>query len=500
MLTERRRCPICWYLLADAMECKSRHCTANDSPGRPVPMLLDRRELLRIGLTGFAGLALPDLYRLQAAAGTSSHGERTAVILVWLRGGASHLETFDPKPLAPNEYRGPYKPINTSVPGTFISELLPRHAQIAHRFSILRSMSHTGPGHPAGSLQLLTGDPAPQDKQGPAFPDFLAAANFARSHADASRTLPNYIGVNGVTDYDGFKITGPAYLGPAYAPFLVSGDPNSPEFKVPNIALDEPLQQRLRERVSLSRRLDGLRRDLDRSASMQALNEFQAQAVNLLTSREARAAFDVGLETDRIRDRYGRNRWGQQLLMARRLVEAGVELISTELTGPPCGRVQNWDDHAVNHNVFDAMKFRAPVFDQAVTALIGDIYERGLDRRVLVIVAGEFGRTPRISYVASSGGGDASAAAGVVQPGRDHWPNANSILFAGGNLRTGQVIGATDRRGEEVVERRVAPADFLATVFRHLGVDIARIPDKEFSGRPSLVLSSGVPISELCAG
>ncbi|MEX0586344.1 MAG: DUF1501 domain-containing protein, partial [Pirellulales bacterium] len=184
----------------------------------------------------------------------------------------------------------------------------------------------------------------------------------------------------------------------------------------------------------------------------------------------------------------------------RRLVEAGVELISTELTGPPCGRVQNWDDHAVNHNVFEAMKFRAPVYDQAVTALIEDIYERGLDRRVLVVVTGEFGRTPKISYVASSGGGEASAAAGVVQPGRDHWPRANSMLFAGGNLRTGQVIGATDSRGEDVVERRVAPADFLATVFHHLGVNIDRVPDKEFSGRPSLVLSSGKPIAELCAG
>ena len=284
--------------------------TYGESARGSTPTLLGRRELLRLGLTGFAGLSLPDLYRLQAASGDSPQAERTAVILVWLRGGASHLETFDPKPLAPNEYRGPYKPIATSVPGTFISELLPRHAQIAHRFNILRSMAHTGPGHPAGSLQLLTGDPAPQDKQGPVFPDFLAIANHARSRSDTGRTLPNYVGVNGVTDYDGFKITGPAYLGPAFAPFLVSGDPNQPDFKVPNIALDEPLQQQLRERVSLSQRLDGLRRDLDQSASLSALNKFQTQAVKLLTSPQSRAAFDVSLEPDRVRDRYGRNRWG----------------------------------------------------------------------------------------------------------------------------------------------------------------------------------------------
>lgn len=472
--------------------------TATSTPNMG-PAFLGRREFLRLGLTGLAGLSLPDLYRLQAATADAARRERTAVILVWLRGGASHLETYDPKPKAPSEYRGPYKPIATSVPGMFISELLPRHATIAHRFNLLRSMAHTGPGHPAASLQLLTCDPSPQDKASPAFPDFLAITHYARSQADANRTLPNYVGVNGVTEYDGFKITGPGYLGSAYAPFLVRGDPNEPNFKVPNLTLDDPQEQmRLRERVSLSQRLDRLHHDLGQSASMRAFNEYQAQAVNLLTSPDARAAFDLSGETDPVRDRYGRNRWGQQLLMARRLVEAGVELVSTELTGPPCGRVQNWDDHAVNHNVFEALKFRAPVFDQAVTALIEDIYERGLDQRVLVIVAGEFGRTPRISYGASSGGGDASAAAGVVQPGRDHWPNANSILFAGGQTRTGQIIGATDRRGEEVVERRVAPADFLATVFHHLGVDIARVPDKEFSGRPSLVLSSGTPIRELC--
>ena len=159
--------------------------------------------------------------------------------------------------------------------------------------------------------------------------------------------------------------------------------------------------------------------------------------------------------------------------MARRLVEAGVELITTTFDGPLCGRVANWDDHAVNHHVFDALAYRLPVFDQAVTALIEDIYDRGLDRRVLVVVTGEFGRTPRISYVASSGGGVASGA-GTVQPGRDHWPAANSMLFAGGGIRTGQVIGGTDRRGEEVVERRMGVDDFLATVYRHLGIDASR--------------------------
>jgi hypothetical protein len=183
--------------------------------------------------------------------------------------------------------------------------------------------------------------------------------------------------------------------------------------------------------------------------------------------------------------------------MARRLVEAGVDVVATEFDGPLCGRVANWDDHAVNHHVFEAMKFRAPFFDQAISALIEDVYQRGLDKRVLVVVTGEFGRTPRISYVASSGGGVASGEAGTVQPGRDHWPQANSMLFAGGGIRTGQVIGTTDRKGEEPVERRVGPGDFLASIYRHLGIDYRRVAIPNLTGRPVPIVSDGQAIAEL---
>jgi hypothetical protein len=230
---------------------------------------------------------------------------------------------------------------------------------------------------------------------------------------------------------------------------------------------------------------------------MDALDQYEAQALNLLMSPAAREAFDLSHEKETVRDRYGRNAWGQQCLMARRLVEAGVDVVATEFDGPLCGRVANWDDHAVNHHVFDAIKFRAPVFDQAISALIEDIYARGLDRRVLLVVTGEFGRTPRISYVASSGGGVASAPAGTVQPGRDHWPRANSMLFAGGGITTGQVIGATDRHGEDPIERRVGPGDFLATVYRHLGIDYKRIAIENFAGRPIPIVSEGDAIHEL---
>jgi len=460
------------------------------------PGPIKRREFLRIGLSGFATLSLPGLFELRARAATEQPKARTAVILVWLRGGASHLETYDPKPDAPSEFRGVFSPISTRIPGMQISELLPRHAKIADKFTLLRSMAHTGGGHPAGSLQMLTGDPDPQDKDKPSFPDWMTVANFLR--ADRARPLPNYVGVNPVTRYDNFTIAGPAYVGPSYGPFTVNGDPNDPHFAVPNIGFkDQAQSERLSDRIRLRQSLDRLDRAVDQSGTMRAIDDFEAQALSLLTSPGAREAFDLSREPDRIRDLYGRNQWGQQCLMARRLVEAGVEIITTTFDGPLCGRVANWDDHAVNHNVFDALKFRAPYFDQAVSALIEDIYARGLDKRVLVVVTGEFGRTPRIERVASSGGGVASGAAGTVQPGRDHWPRAFSNLWAGGGIKTGGVIGATDKHGEEVVSRMCTPGDFLATIYRHLGIDAGQITIPDFSGRPNLILPRGAPIPEL---
>jgi hypothetical protein len=303
--------------------------------------------------------------------------------------------------------------------------------------------------------------------------------------------------VNPVDRYDSFTIAGATYLGAAYEPFAVTGDPSHPQFQVPNIGLPADQQARFRERLSLKQAVDHLRRDIDATGMLGAMDQFDSQALNLLTSPAARAAFDLGSESAATRDRYGRHAWGQQCLLARRLVEAGVDIVATEFDGPLCGRVANWDDHAVNHHVFDALQFRAPYFDQAVSALIEDVYARGLDRRVLVVVTGEFGRTPRISYVASSGGGVASGPAGTVQPGRDHWPRANSMLFAGGGIRTGQVIGATDTRGEDPVERRVGPGDFLATLYRHLGIDYKNVAIRNFTGRPIPILSQGEPIAEL---
>ncbi len=456
---------------------------------------MHRRQLLKFGLSGFTSLSLSGLMRLRAQAAARGQ-ERTAIILVWLRGGCSHLDTWDPKPDASSDFRSPYTPINTNVPGTIVTELLPRISQIADRFNLLRSVAHSGGGHPAGSLQVLAGDTAAQDKTKPVLPDWMSIANYLRH--DPARELPNYITVNPVDRYDSFTIAGATYLGPSYDPFRVTGDPNQPNFEVPNVGIKNgELAARLSSRVTLREKLDGLRRDIDATGELAALDNFDRAAVNLLTSPRAQHAFDLSQEPDALRDRYGRNQWGQQCLMARRLVEAGVEIITTEFDGPLCGRVANWDDHAVNHHVFQAIKHRAPFFDQAVSALVEDVYERGLDKRVMVVVTGEFGRTPRISHVASSGGGVASGAKGTVQPGRDHWPRANTMLFAGGGMQTGQVIGKTDPRGEDPVERRVGPGDFLATIYHHLGIDAEQVAIPNFSGRPIPILPHGKPIPEL---
>ena len=449
-------------------------------------------------MAGFGTLSLPGLYRLQAQAAPAASRNRTAVIIVWLRGGCSHLDTYDPKPEAGSEYTGPFKTIGTRTPGLRFTELLPLQASISDKFTLLRSMAHTGGGHPAGSLQLLSGDPDAQDKLVPTRPDWMSVAHYLRS--GSPQALPNYIGVNPITRYDSFTIAGPAYLGPSYEPFAVTGDPSAPSFKVPNIGLpDDEQRRRLGRRIELRRAVDKFRRAVDSSGVMNAMDQHETQALNLLTSPEAARAFDLTQETEAVRERYGMHQWGQQCLMARRLVEAGVEIVTTTFDGPLCGRVSNWDDHAVNHHVFNALRFRAGPFDQAVSALIEDVYRRGLDKRVLVVVTGEFGRTPRISHVASSGAGEASAPAGTVQPGRDHWPRANSMIWAGGGIRTGQVIGATDRRGEDVVERRVGPQDFLATIYRHLGIDPVHTTIPDLSGRPPHIVTGGEPIKELAA-
>ncbi len=449
---------------------------------------LRRRELLRAGLAGFASLSLTDLLRRRVSADPDK-SRRTALILVWLPGGHSHLETYDPKPKAPAEYRGLFNPIATNVPGLDLCELLPQHAKVADKFSILRSVVHSGFCHQQGTHQLLTGHPVLELKLKPDDPDLFSIAKHLRGNP--TRDLPNYVGVPPV------NYSGAAYLGPAFEPFSVFGDPNVPTFEVPNIGLKPEQTGRLQARIDLRKNFDSFRREVDQRQLMRAFDTFEEQAWNVLTSSATKAAFDIQQEDPKTRDRYGRNTWGQRMLMCRRLVEAGVDLVTTQCDGPLCGRVGNWDDHAVNHNCFEAMKYRCQFFDQAVAALITDLHERGLSDRVLLVVTGEFGRTPKINYQPSTGEGIGSAPTGTTQPGRDHWPSATSILFSGGGLRGGQVIGSTDPRGEYVTERRTTTWDFLATLYRHLGIDADDVQLRNFAGRPVPINQGGKAIPEL---
>ncbi|MCC2669743.1 MAG: hypothetical protein K0Q72_2214, partial [Armatimonadetes bacterium] len=365
-----------------------------------------RRELLRFGLAGVAGLGLGDLGRLQAASAAGGKPPETAVIVVWCHGGASHLETYDPKPDAPVEYRGPFTAIDTNVPGIRVSNLMPLQAKLADKYALIRSVHHRAICHQQGLQTLWTGHEELVLKQKPDHPDCFCVLSKVRSRP--GDTLPVHVGIPPL------PYAGPAYLGPGYEPFTVGGDPNQPTFEVPNIKLADAARGRLDRRLRLMSGVDAVRRDLDADPEISARDQHYHAAVDLLTSGRARAAFDISREDEKTRDRYGRNRWGQSMLLSRRLVEAGVGAVVVSLFGVENGLIGSWDDHAVNADCFKAMEQRAPIFDRGVAALIADLHDRGLDKRVMVIVTGEFGRTPKVNE------------AGAGRPGRDHWPHAMS--------------------------------------------------------------------------
>jgi hypothetical protein len=450
------------------------------------PVCLSRRGFLQAGL---AGLSLPGLLRLRAEAGVASPRERTAIIALCCHGGISHIDTYDPKPDAPAEFRGPFKPIASKAHGMWLSELLPRHAAIADKFCLLRSLTHEAGCHANGPQRLWTGHYTPQQTWFPDHPDCLAITNYLR--CQPKRDIPNYVGLTTEAWYSPVPALGPAYLGTTYAPFFVLNDPERPGLK--RIGLEgQPEGSRLPQRRQLLEDFDRT----PRSAAMRHMDSFQEQALDIFAGARARRVFDLDQEPARIRDSYGRSAWGQQCLLARRLVENGVDLVTVSLYGNECGpdgmSAGNWDDHAVNAHIFKALAYRAPIFDRCITALIQDLHDRGLDRRVLVIVTGEFGRTPRISY-------QTGTVSKVSQPGRDHWPRAMSILFAGGGIPGGQVIGATNRLGEHPVRREVGPRGFIATIYHHLGVDPLRAHVVDGLGRPVPILPEGSPIPELIA-
>lgn len=466
-------------------------------PARRCAGPVSRREFLRVGGLGLGGLTLADLFRLRARAAQAGRPDPdTSLIFIWLPGGPPHMETYDMKPDAPVEYRGEFHPIRTVVPGLDVCELLPLHAKVADKFNIVRSIAHEFADHGGGHKRFMTGripkSPVEFVNDAPAVGSIVAKM---REHRRAG--VPNYIagtdpGRDGV---DVFSM-GAAYLGLAYTPFTVAGDPSSADFKVPNLAPIAEVAGRLDDRARLLADFDRMRRSLDATGAMESMDKFHQQAFSLLTSTQARVAFDLSREPDALRDRYGRHAWGQRALLARRLVEAGSSFVTMVLENPYQSGVPwlkegtyNWDSHAVNCHMFNDLKVRLPIYDQAVTALVEDLYARGLDKKVMLLVTGEFGRTPRIN--AQTG-----TQTGVVQPGRDHWPQAMSLLVCGGGMRTGQVIGSTNSKGECPKDRALTPNDLWATVYRHLGIDPEHaFPDHQ--GRPMPILPFGEPIAEL---
>jgi hypothetical protein len=452
------------------------------------PGPLNRRTFMKIGGLSLgamaAGSIAPSLPQVLAAQAESKAIDRDfSVVLLYAAGGPSHLDTFDLKPNAPAEYRGPFQPIATNVPGIEICELLPNLAKQADKFALLRSLHHNRNEHSGGTNRMLSGYASvaanPSDGEYPEIGSIVA-----RHLEDRVRDLPFYVATNKL--YGG----GPAYLGPAYAPFMYSGDPNSANFNVGNLSLSQDAAALLQKRTQLLSTFDTFRRDSDRAQTMAALDKFNGRAFEMLTSPRTRAAFDLSQEPDKLRDRYGRTTAGQSLLLARRLVEAGVRFVQITANFPVSKDVgvigaTNWDDHSVNAHIFRAYEQRLPQMDVAIPAFLQDLFSRGLDQSVLFVFCGEFGRTPKIGYQDKS-----------KRPGRDHWCRAMSVFLSGGGLKMGQVIGATNSRGEDPVERVMNSNCLLATIYRRFGIDTHQFIHDN-SGRPIPILSEGEPIAEL---
>lgn len=462
------------------------------------PGPLSRRAFLEIGGLSACGLGLGEIERLRAE--STPPGETssdTSVIFVWLPGGPPHMEMYDMKPDAPSDYRGEFRPVPTNVSGLDVCELMPMHTRCADKYTIVRSVRHGFADHGGGHKRFLTGR-KPAEPTG-----FVNDAPMAGSLAfkclkerGAGGALPDYVALvkNGRHHVDVYSF-GSAYLGADTHPFIVHGDPNENGFKIESLAVDSKVTERLDDRIGLLKGVDRLRRDIDSGGVFSSIDRFNTRALEMMSSSEVRDAFDLSREDKRLRERYGRHSWGQRAILARRLVEAGASFVTVVMENPYVSGVKqlkngvyNWDSHAVNCHLFDDARVRFPIYDRVITALVEDLYCRGLDRKVLLVVTGEFGRTPRIRTQVGS-------RTKVNQPGRDHWPSAMSMLLAGGGMRTGQVVGATNKKGEHPVERTLSPNDVWATIYRHLGIDIERTFN-DYQGRPMPILPFGEAIRE----
>ncbi|HVL16236.1 MAG TPA: DUF1501 domain-containing protein [Gemmata sp.] len=420
-----------------------------------------RRDFLRVGSLGLAGLSLPGLLRAESG-GRKSAARAKSVVLVFLGGGLSHHDSFDPKPEAPDDVRGKYTTIDTAVPGLRIGEKLPMMAKVMDRLTLVRSGAHNNDHHETATNWVLSG------RFGTPFGDYPAVGAVVAHETGFSGTVPPYVAVPRNPSFT-WELGKSAFLGGRYESFK-AGDPNQANYRVQDLQVDVSAEKAAR-RESLLRAVDGLAKRVQGNDAVATYDEFHARAREMVLSAEARHAFAIDREPDKLRDRYGRTTAGQSLLLARRLVEGGVRFVTVNYAG--------WDHHA---NIFPGLDKKLPEFDRAVSALIEDMDTRGTLDDTLVVVMGEFGRTPKFNKDA----------------GRDHWGQAASLLFAGAGVRRGFVLGKTDKHGAYTTQRPVSPADVAYTILDSLGIDPRkqlRTPD----GRPLEILDQGDAVKELFA-
>ena len=429
---------------------------------------LSRRSFLKIGGLAMGGLSLPQILRAEAAAGIGS--SHKATIMIFLPGGPSHQDMFDLKPDAPAEIRGEFKPIKTAVPGIEISEHLPKLAALMDKLVVIRSIVGATGDHYA--FQCLTG--RPHQNQPPGGWPCLGSV-LSKLKGPAHPAMPPFVGLSPKMGHKPWSDNGvPGFLGVAHAPFKPEGEGKA-DMVLQGVTLD-----RLSDRRALLTAFDRFRRDADASGMMEGMDRFTDQAFGVLTSSRLMQALDIGLEDVAVRERYGkgdpknRDDGGPKLmenfLAARRLVEAGARCVTLAFS--------RWDHHGDN---FGALRQDLPMLDQGLSALIEDLHNRGLDKDVSVVVWGEFGRTPKINN----------------NSGRDHWPQVSCGLLAGGGLRTGQVIGSTDRHAAEAKDRPVRFGEVFATLYHALGIDPARTTIPDLAGRPQYLVDHFEPLKEL---
>ena len=424
---------------------------------------MSRRNFLRVGALG--GLSLATALQAQATSGSTTERKKhraRSVILVFLGGGLSHHDSFDPKPDAPPEIRGNYKPIATTVPGLLISEMLPRLAKGMHRLALVRSGAHNNDHHETATNWVLSG------RFGSAFGDYPAMGAVVAHETGFRAALPPYVAVPQNPSFT-WELGKSAYLGGRYESFK-TGDPNAPGFRVQDVAPAEELStRRSTRRHNLLAAVDELAKKVESNDALSTYDTFRQQAATLILSPEARSAFAIDQEPTKLRERYGRTTFGQSVLLARRLVERGVKFVTVNFGG--------WDHHS---KIWDGLKNRLPDLDQGFSALLEDLSERGLLDETLVVCLGEFGRTPKINK----------------DVGRDHWGPAASLLFAGAGVQPGLVLGATDKQGAYVTRRPVAPGDVAYTILESLGIEPRKMlqsPD----GRPIEILDQGELMKDL---